>query len=660
MTPAKTIKRNINIVIASLAVALPSTAVIESGYVEIQTFDDDCVCMSDLLSIKDKVIYLIVPVSLCDFVIPLIHDHVCIERICLYQDLLDEQLIDSMKDYSKVRGINDSVDMLVKQITEDIDCITRRDFYWSNSETLLTALCTQAAPITILALADDASEYDRNTWRIVILHLDHHQMSPVFGKENKVDEFYDISECIVSIINDNLTSVFLIVSMNEFCDIQSIVELNAVYTVYIVTDLQSMERIETASTYSKLSGIFTRDEDLSKQLTADILFYCRIRAYMPAISFFKIEPNILEKLTEHQIEFLVFQLFSDILPQLSTELTSATDENMTQISQQHVLLIEANKMVSKLLKQFNISMLQSSVSKLKKINKHISFTRQNIDLSSTTVYRAQLLSENDLNMITSNPDALLAIHGFVLASYSFETIVNICRRAVDHHLIVVLFEIKLVNEVSVAYLDSSTIVFSLDTTFRLVSINLAPDNVWRVRLEVANDSMQRIKDQLQIEIGGELTWLTFGNYLAAFQRSNEAKNYYEYLLFDLPSDQSSLTSIYNNISLVCSEMDNDNKGALEWLEQASKFNVEELPIGTEENNLPYANASSPLFTSINRLLILNKMAETNYQHGNIKTSLDLYRQALQIATSGSLRRFFEEKIRMLFFSIQDFEPDTVS
>ncbi|CAF5081585.1 unnamed protein product, partial [Rotaria magnacalcarata] len=58
------------------------------------------------------------------------------------------------------------------------------------------------------------------------------------------------------------------------------------------------------SIHSKLSGIFGLNEDLLDQLITDICFYRQIQRHLPTMNAFKLEPNILHKLSDHQIEFL--------------------------------------------------------------------------------------------------------------------------------------------------------------------------------------------------------------------------------------------------------------------------------------------------------------------------------------------------------------------
>jgi tetratricopeptide (TPR) repeat protein len=265
------------------------------------------------------------------------------------------------------------------------------------------------------------------------------------------------------------------------------------------------------------------------------------------------------------------------------------------------------------------------------------------DSSSLTVYRAQLVSKKDLEIIRENRQALLSIPTFILASRSFRTIANICRRAADNQLTVILFELKLSEGVPRAELDSDMVVFSLGTLFRLVSTESTPDGVCRTQLESADRAMQRIKDQLKLEVGGHLTWLTFGNYLTALKRFDAAKEYYKYLLVVLPSDHPSLGSIYNNMGLMYSLQKNDQE-ALKWFEKALKFNAKNSSVAIVQKESSMEDGSSHQYLTIDRVTILNKLAEFNYHQRNYVEALNYYRQALEISTDVSLRLFFQAKI----------------
>ncbi|CAF3950811.1 unnamed protein product [Rotaria sp. Silwood2] len=320
---------------------------------------------------------------------------------------------------------------------------------------------------------------------------------------------------------------------------------------------------------------------------------------------------------------------SDILSDLPIDSSTTTYRNAW--NDDHLLsnLIEANTNINYLFKDFNIPTLRNSVTTLKEINQRIVSLAENVDPSSNTVYRAQVVLTTDFKMLQDNPNTLLAIQGFILASRSSHSIVDVCRQAVDNQLNAVLLGLKLFDQASIVDLDPHTVIFSLGTLFRLISTESAPDSVWHAQLESTNGTMESITDRLRFEIGGHFTWLTFGHYLTTFKRYDAAKNYYEYLLFVLPSNHSCLPSIYNNMGLMYAEMKNNRK-ALEFFQKASKSLVNDLSIATEQSYLHTLRVLSPQSSFVNNIKILNKIAEISYLQGNKKTALEYYRRALSM------------------------------
>ena len=86
------------------------------------------------------------------------------------------------------------------------------------------------------------------------------------------------------------------------------------------------------SIYSKLSGIFDRCEDLVEQLAQRICFCSQMQFLTAAIGVFNVIPNILDKLDKRQTDFLCFQLYSCILPELHINLMK-TDKGKKEIDQ---------------------------------------------------------------------------------------------------------------------------------------------------------------------------------------------------------------------------------------------------------------------------------------------------------------------------------------
>jgi tetratricopeptide (TPR) repeat protein len=644
----KTLKRNVNVKVVSLDVTLPSLQTTDDQNLEIDSFDDECLCISKLLLIKDKLIYFVVSASVGEFVVPLIYKHRCIEHIYIYQDSNNED-IKWIDDYPKTSINGLSIDELAKQIKQDIDSIMQRPSRWSRSKTLLTELNFQTSQTDLFTAIKDIPKEDVSKLRIVTLFFGMHKLFSHSQSQIDIDEFNNIDECIQSIKAQNFITIFLIISIDGSNDIHPLFELDDIHAIYIVPSGDYNEQIQTISMHPKVSGVFGLDEDLLEQLITDICFYRHMRICTPKINTFQIGSNIIENSDEQQINFLCFQLFSNILPELSTQLDATAQRKAEHISRLLSLLIDTNIDINDLFKQFDTSVLLRSVSHIQEFNQRIMASTTTSDSSSVTVYRAQLVSKKDLELIQKNSQALLSIPTFILASRSFRTIANICRQAADSQLTVILFELNLAEDVPRAELDADRIAFGLGTLFRLVSTESTPDGVWRTQLESADRAMQCIKDQLKLEVGGRLTWLTFGNYLTALKRFDAAEGYYKYLLEVLPNDHPSLASIYNNMGLMYSMKEND-QAALEWFGKALELKVtNSLPAAPQEKSS--IEDELPLqHKSIDRLTILSKLADLNNHQGNHLEALNYYRQALELSTNVTLRVFFQAKIEAILLS----------
>jgi tetratricopeptide (TPR) repeat protein len=289
-------------------------------------------------------------------------------------------------------------------------------------------------------------------------------------------------------------------------------------------------------------------------------------------------------------------------------------------------LSQGNVKIAQLFKQFNTSILEKSVDQLLEINRQIvSFSDEIKSSSTTTVYRAQLISQKDLAMIKANSNALFAVQAFILASRSLSSIVKICRQATDNQLAVVLLELNLSEKASVMHIpNTDLVVFKLGTLFRLVSTAYAPDNVLHVQLEYANNAMQYIKHRLHRQIRHPLNWLTFGSYLEALKQPSAAEAYYKYLVTIIPD--------HPNIAAVCDNMDQ----ILTTPQEAAEVSIddpllEQLPssdVGTEQ------------------IQVLRKMADISYQRQDYKTALDFYRQAMEL-DDPQWEQFYQYKIDTL-------------
>ncbi|CAF4705194.1 unnamed protein product, partial [Rotaria sp. Silwood2] len=170
--------------------------------------------------------------------------------------------------------------------------------------------------------------------------------------------------------------------------------------------------------------------------------------------------------------------------------------------------------------------------------------------SSSVVYRVQLLREQDLKPIQENVNQLITFHTYLLTTQDLLTARTIARQAAHRGLLVIIFQIDIPKRAYVLELNNNRLLFRFGIIFRIKSIDLEPDDVWYAELKYTNSEFQSIQEQLQFQVGEQLTWLTLGNYLSILNHFNEAKSYYEYLINKLPENHQALPSIYNNMGLI--------------------------------------------------------------------------------------------------------------
>ncbi|CAF3932188.1 unnamed protein product [Rotaria sp. Silwood1] len=252
---------------------------------------------------------------------------------------------------------------------------------------------------------------------------------------------------------------------------------------------------------------------------------------MSKLSLLKADSEVLAHLDECEKEFLRYQLFIHILSTLSQPIDIRSQLiKFINVDSRSFINIELGQNINELFKKHDFRTILKPNSQLIYTDQEIRSLPSEILSSSITVYRAQLISNDDLEMMQKNPNALLSIYSFIIASKSYPSVIKICRRAVDNGLTVVLFEIKLFKKTSVNKIpsDPDILVFPLGIVLRLKSIESTPDNVWHIQADLINFNMQHFKDQLEFKTGKTFTSSTIDDYWTALDQlgksNEEAKN----------------------------------------------------------------------------------------------------------------------------------------
>jgi tetratricopeptide (TPR) repeat protein len=535
------------------------------------------------LSIKGQLIYFIISATFAKIVIPLIHNHVCIEHIYIQWDDSIPQNCSWIEVYSKIRGTWSSLREIEEQVKQDRSSIETRPSHWSRTPDIFGELWTQKLSTTIVpAISDDI----RQTYALpIIVTLCDIRPTPFHLSKGgiKTYEFSTVEECHQFIKKQETLPIFLIIIGDHngiFDKVPLLVQYDSLHALYIFPINNNNDKhYDTISVCEspKISGVFYHEKDLLLQMVADICFFRQMPRHIPKMSVLKMEFDILSTMNENKKAFFSFEFFIDILKQLwcapgvPSEIFDCIERAGTGLSSDlYMNNMQLTLEIDRLIEQFDSDTFLKACSQLRLINQHLESSVQKIYPFSMTIYRAQLMSGEDLNAIQNKENSLFAIHTFVLASRSFSSTKTICRQACNNGLTAVFFEINIPKKTPLTYLDSDIIIFPLSTVFKIISITKAPDKICHVQVELADSTMDLITEQLYYTSGEHLTWLTFGNYLAHIKKFDAAENYFKYLQTIL-SDSPECASIYNNMSLMYLSMNGKDQEALDYLHKAQNL-----------------------------------------------------------------------------------------
>jgi hypothetical protein len=420
-----------------------------------------------------------------------------------------------------------------------------------------------------------------------------------------------------------------------------------------------------------VSGSFKIFEDLAEQLQKDIRFYREQHLHTSRIDIFStVEENqrIVPQLNDKQIAFLSYDLFIDILPK--TESLKFMPEDLEEISD--ILFSRKEKEIARYIDQLNednnivkkieedpkFSQIVLRLHQLNELNHLLILQKPLIDIQnhvlkstdipkSLSVYVAKIISDKDLEMIRSDDDKFISIGIFVLATKSLLTARTIARKMADNGLISVVFQVDIPEGTHFLEIDSDRIIFRLGPVFYLESINRAPDSVWYAKIKYAHSEFRCIKKQVQFEIDIPLSWLTYGTYLYFLKQHRLGEIYFEYFLKKLSGRHIvHRVSIYNNMALMYT-MENGKHGQTKAkticnnaLEYTRSVNSNSTTNGYEGKicvTPPTANATSSK-SSIDRSIVLAKLANVYDRTGDYKLAAEYYKEAVILATDGAVVR----------------------
>ncbi|CAF2065521.1 unnamed protein product [Rotaria magnacalcarata] len=206
--------------------------------------------------------------------------------------------------------------------------------------------------------------------------------------------------------------------------------------------------------------------------------------------------------------------------------------------------------------------------------------------NSLKVYRSQKMSSDELTILQQSIDQFISVNSFFSTSTDYQKAVSFLDDAdKSSNLERVLFEIDADPAVVTAkpfadvspfsdYPDESEVLFMLGSIFRLESINRNNDQIWIIRMTLCRDDEHHLKhffDSKKQEIGsGETNLQTLGKLLWKMGKNDLAKKYFCRLLEELPPNDPSLRSLYDNLADLASQAGNFEE-SLVWHSKSLAF-----------------------------------------------------------------------------------------
>ncbi|CAF1624152.1 unnamed protein product [Rotaria magnacalcarata] len=662
---------------------IDTSSILLDSYGQIEYVQDECACIARLLSTTDERVYFIASASNSQNIIPLVYDHRCIEQIYLYCSNDEEKNAKWISQIPIIQSCYASFSEINSAVSKDIESMLVESFAWSENELLrrcYTQTLVDSAKWSSVSLNISNVVHNlisNGQIRIVVLHCGRHILFQATGDRSVLAEFYDSTRCSQYLVATDVRSIFFIIAggiRSVMHDLQAITTLKQAYTVYVF--LHSMEQndmVQAILQYENVNGLFCDIEAVFTRVAEDIKFFAEQSLYTPISSIFASSNYTIDKFgfnfLHEQNKFVASRLFTNILQQIPSSnyyqerlhdrcLTFAENQSTCESALKQVMCHTVDQLLDWIVNApfltaiMNSLLQQQAFNSLLDIRQLIAAVDQNLIQqsaisSSLVVYRVQLIQAHDLERIKKSIDQLIAFHTFLLTTKNILTAREIARQAANSELLAIIFEIDVPATTPIAQFDEDRFIFRFGFIFRIRSINLAPDGVWHAQLRCADSNFEFIQEQLEIQLGVQVTWLTFGNYLRILNNSDQAKSYYEYLLKMLPDNHEALPSIYNNIGLMLEEL-----GDREEASKYYKLSLDSMKQTTSNTNHCAHHIRYKVFhqlseakETVNRCKVYEKIAEIHQRRLEPQQALEFYRKALEQTVDPLSRLQFEQKIQ---------------
>ncbi len=243
------------------------------------------------------------------------------------------------------------------------------------------------------------------------------------------------------------------------------------------------------------------------------------------------------------------------------------------------------------------------------------------------VYRGQLMSYEELNILKDSKDKLISMSSFLSTTFNSQlALMYLASSTNDNTLERVLFEIDAdpnligvkpfadLSKIS-CFPEEEEVLMMLGSVFRLKNIRLDENQIWHIEMKLCSDhdcDLQAIFDHMKNQYGPMNTrLLLFATVLIDMANFDDAEKYLSRLLKQLPSHHRDIPKCYHALGKVSCEKGNYDL-SLFYLDKA----------------LEILQTSDPNDSRI--AYIYNNIGEVHQNKGDVKRALKSYEKALNI------------------------------
>lgn len=250
-------------------------------------------------------------------------------------------------------------------------------------------------------------------------------------------------------------------------------------------------------------------------------------------------------------------------------------------------------------------------------------------LTPIKVYRYQLISNKQLELLKTSVGNFISINNFLLTNVNRDSVLSYSKLSVNNNgYQPILFEItadfslekiKAFGNITVQKYspnNQNEVLFMLGSIFEIKNISQDDNNLWIIEMILTsktNEYLKLIFDDLSNENHDDnINLLSFGYILQKMNKLNESEKYYNRLFIELPEEDKRIAYCCLNLGNI-SFLKDDYDTSLKWLLKSLDCSIRTL----QPNDKFFA-------------LIYNSMGHVYNGQGDIKLSIESYNKAIII------------------------------